>query len=255
MKNKIKRNEQLLNKIRLEQQTTLEALAEYFDVSTATIRRDIKDLEQEGLVIQAVGGLIRYSQERTGAVDPRRSTHAIEEKIRIAEYCSELVQDQDDILVGPGTTTFLAGKIMSGITDRTFRIITNSLELALETSTVDTISTVLIGGEIWNKHTMGTGTAEFFAGCHLNHILLLSADGIDVNRGITIYESRLFSLLNQMIDVSSRIILAADSSKFGKVRYHRLGPLSMVHQIVTDTGLDMTLANEIKQLGVDLVMV
>jgi DeoR family transcriptional regulator of aga operon len=255
MKNKIKRNEQLLSRIRLEQQTSLEALAEYFDVSTATIRRDVKDLEQDGLVIQAVGGMVRYTQERTGAVDPRRSTHAIEEKIRIAEYCTDLVQDQDDILIGPGTTTFLAGKIMSGITDKTFRIITNSLELALETSTVDTISTVLIGGEIWNKHTMGSGTHEFFAGCHLNHTLLLSADGVDVNRGITVYESRLFSLLNQMIEVSSRIILAADSSKFGKIRYHRLGPLSMVHQIVTDTGLDSRTAKLINDLGIDLVMV
>ena len=255
MENRKKRNERLLNRIKVEQQTTLENLAEFFHVSTATIRRDIKKLEERGLVIQAVGGVIRYSQERTGAVDPRRSNQAIEEKIRIAEYCTELVNDQDDIIIGPGTTTFLAGKIMSGITDKSFRIITNSLELDLETSSVENIRTLIIGGEIWNKHTVGTGDSEYFAGCHHNHTLILSADGIDLEHGLTIFESRLLGLMKTMVSVSSKVILAADSSKFGRIRYHHLGPLEVATSIITDSGLDPDFEKEILSRGIRLVKV
>ncbi|MDA3951732.1 MAG: DeoR family transcriptional regulator, partial [Spirochaeta sp.] len=118
----------LLAKVRVEQHTTIDSLAAHFDVSTVTIRRDIKELEKQDVLVQTVGGGVIYKTEHTGAVDVHSMGHAIAEKIRIAEYCTGLVRNQDDILIGPGTTTFLVGKILSGITDRNFRIITNSLE-------------------------------------------------------------------------------------------------------------------------------
>ena len=146
--NRKQRLTRLLNKIKVEKQVSIDQLSQFFDVSTATIRRDIKELEKQEAVVQTVGGGVLYQTELTGAVDPSSAGQAIAEKIRIAEYCTELVRDQDDILIGPGTTTFLAGKIMSGITDRRFRIITNSLELAVETSVADNIRTVILGGEV-----------------------------------------------------------------------------------------------------------
>lgn len=256
MENRRRRLHQLLNRIKVAQQTTIEELAADFEVSTATIRRDIKELERDGLVIQAVGGTVVYQLERTGAVDPRRVSQAIEEKIRIAEYCTELVNDQDDILIGPGTTTFLAGKIMSGITDRSFRIITNSLELALETSAVPNIRTVIVGGEVWGKYSIGVpARGDYFAGCHRNHTLILSADGVDFEAGITVFESRLVEIVRTMIDVSSRIILAADSGKFGKTRYHHIAPISVVTTVITDTGAAPGVVDELRRRGVDVVTV
>ena len=250
------RLQQLRNRIRVEQQTSIEALSTYFGVSTATIRRDLKELEKAEGVVQTFGGGVIYQNEYTGAVDPRNSAHAIEEKIRIAEYCTELVRDHDDILIGPGTTTFLAGKIMSGITDRKFRIITNSLELAVETSVAPNIRTVMIGGEVWNKHTGGLEAgAEYFGGCHHEHTFLMSADGVNEHQGATVFESVLVPLAKRMIEISNRVILAIDSSKIGRARYHQVATIDQLSIVVTDSGAPREFVERITDRGIKVVCV
>lgn len=254
--NRRERLTQLLNRIRYEQQTSIDALSAHFGVSTATIRRDIKALEREESVVQTVGGGVIYQMEYNGAVDPRSSGQAIEQKIRIAEYCTELVRDHDDILIGPGTTTFLAGKIMSGITDRTFRIVTNSLELAVETSVATNIRTVIIGGEVWNKHSVGSDAGEeYFAGCHRRHTLVMSADGVDLAHGATIFESNLVPVITRMIGVSSRVVLAVDSSKLGRTRRYQVADLSQIALLVTDTAAPAEFIDTVRSGGTQVVLV
>ena len=250
------RLELVLGRLKLEQQTSIDELAAHFGVSTATIRRDIKELEKNRSVIQTVGGGVLFQNERSGVLSSPKAVRAIEEKIRIAEYCSELVREQDDILLGPGTTTFLAGKIMSGITDRSFRIITNSLELALETSDSRNIRTVVLGGEVWDGHCVGPhGGHEYFSGCHRQHTLLLSADGVDRNNGVSFFETRLMPVIQEMIQVSSRTILAVDSSKFGRSRFNRVVNWDEINIVVTDDAAPAEDIAFLRETGVELVMV
>lgn len=253
---KKQRLDQLLNRLKVEKQTSIDELAADFGVSTATIRRDIKELEKTDSIIQTVGGGVLFQGEQRDALTVQKANRAIAEKIRIAEYCTELVRDQDDILIGPGSTTFLAGKIMSGITDRSFRIITNSLELALETSESNNIRTVILGGEIWNRHSIGPhGGYEYFAECHRQHTLLLSADGVNRDFGVSVFETRMMPLINDMISVSSRIILAVDSGKFGQSRFNRLVDWDRIDILVTDDSAPMDDVSFIRSKGVEAVLV
>ena len=247
---------EILNKIRVEQQTTLDDLARFFHVSTATIRRDIKVLEEKSAVVQTVGGGIIYQTEHTGAVDPGRIGHRVEEKIRIAEHCTELIRDHDDVLIGPGTTTFLAGKIISGIEDRRFRIITSSLELALEASVAPNIRTVVLGGEIWNKYVVGPQVGKsYFDDCHRQHTMILSADGIEESQGVTVFESRLVPMIQAMVSVSNRIILATDSSKFGKSCFNRVARFDQLQYVVTDDEAPPDYVAFIRKRGIDVRLV
>lgn len=256
IKSKHHRRELLLNRLKIEQQSSIDELAMHFGVSTATIRRDIKELEKNDAVIQTVGGGVLLQNERSGAVANRAAGRAIVEKIRIAEYCTELVREQDDILIGPGTTTFLAGKIMSGITDRSFRIITNSLELALETNESRNIRTVILGGEVWNRHSVGPlGGHAYFANCHRQHTLLLSADGVDRNNGVSFFETQLMPVIQQMIAVSNRIILAVDSSKFGRSRFNRVVDWDKIDLLVTDDAAPVEDLAFLRANGVEVVVV
>jgi len=250
------RIEQLLNRLKLKKQTSIADLAQFFNVSTATIRRDLKDLEKNDAVIQTVGGGVIFQTEYTGALTPQSSTRAIEEKIRIAEYCTELIREQDDILIGPGTTTFLAGKIMSGITDRSFRIITNSLELAIETEESPNIRTVILGGEIWNKHSVSTHSGNgYFADSHHHHTLVLSADGVDREHGVSIFETRMIGMIQEMIKVSDRIILAVDSGKFGQARYNRIIEWDKINLFVTDKKVPDNEVDFLVNQGIEVVTV
>lgn len=255
VENRKQRLSRLLNKVKVEQQVSIEELSDFFHVSTATIRRDIKELEKQQAVVQTVGGGVIYQTELTGAVSPHSAGQAIAEKIRIAEYCTELVREHDDILIGPGTTTFLAGKIMSGITDRQFRIITNSLELAVETSVAGNIRTVILGGEVWHKHSMGPESGyEYFQSCHRQHTLVMSADGVDQEQGITVFDSQVVPTIQQMMRVSNRIILAVDARKFGSARFNRISDISAVSVVVTDDSAPQDYVDFMRDQGVTVVL-
>ena len=246
----------LVDTIRLEQQTTIEELAEIFEVSTATIRRDIKELEKNGSVVQTVGGGVRHQGEDRGPLQDPRTVHAIEEKIRIAEYCTELVSDMDDIIIGPGTTAFLAGRIMSGVADKRFRIVTNSLELAMETSRVENIRTVIIGGEVWNKLSVGPAAGgDYLSFCHRRHLLIFSVDGVHLEDGVTVFESRLVPVYRQMIAASDRVVLAVDSSKFGRTCYNHLADFEELTMVVTDHGAPKQYVEFLRSRGVEVVLV
>ncbi len=254
--NRARRLDELLSRIRMHGSSTIEELARSFDVSTATVRRDIKILEQEDAVVRTVGGGILIKSGTVGAADRDPRVSYVEEKIRIAEYCTELVEEHDEIIIGPGTTAFLVGRILTGIDDRRFRIITNSLELAIEASAVANIEGVILGGEVYNRHSTGyTGRNDFFSSCHHNHKAIISADGIDVEHGLSLFDPRFLGVLRKTIAVSREIIVAADSSKIGKVCFDRIVDISAVSMLVTDTGASGEFCRRVEELGVTVVKV
>ena len=145
---------------------------------------------------------------------------------------------------------------MSGITDRSFRIITNSLELAVETSVAENIRTVVLGGEVWHKHTVGPEMGyEYFAHCHHQHTMVMSADGFDRSGGISVFESRVVPTIQQMINVSSTVVLALDSRKFGKARFNRVASMEHVSLVVTDDAAPKEFVTMIREHGVEVALV
>lgn len=236
--------------------TSVEDLSSFFGVSTATIRRDIKVLEADNVVLRTVGGGILSRDSDVVNGDRAPQVPSIDEKIRIAEYCTELVEEHDEILVGPGTTAFLIGRILTGISDRRFRIITNSLELALEAARAPNIDAVILGGEVYDNHSAGfTAHDDYFSTCHRRHKTIISADGVDVAQGITLFDPRFLAVLRKMISVSSEVILAADSSKIGRVRYDKVADISAASLFVTDTKASEDFCTHLRQAGVPVVKV
>jgi DeoR family transcriptional regulator of aga operon len=257
IQNRRKRLEELLNRIRVEGSTSLDQLSRYFGVSTATIRRDVKLLEQEQSVVQTVGGGILYRQPQAAAThNGEERIPFIDEKIRIAEKCTELVEDQDEIIVGPGSTAFIVGRIMTGICDRRFRIITNSLELALEAASVANVETVILGGEVYGRHSAGfTAHDEYFTTAHRQHKLIMSVDGIDLDHGLTLFDPRYMTILQRMISVSREVILVADSSKIGRVSFNKVGDVDAVRILVTDAHAPAQVCEELDKRGISVITV
>jgi DeoR/GlpR family transcriptional regulator of sugar metabolism len=240
----------------MEGTATIEDLAETFGVSTATVRRDLKEILQQKSVVQTIGGGVIYRGGTAPTGSDASGIPFLDEKLRIAEYCTELVEEHDEIIVGPGTTTFLAGKILSGITDKEFRIITNSLEIALETGSVANISTVILGGVLADKHSIGfKGHAEYFDTCHKHHKLLLSADGISFDQGVALFHNRYLDIVTKMLDVSHYVVLAADSSKIGRTCFLRLCPLERIDKLVTDRGASEEFREFARKKKVEVIIV
>ena len=161
----------------MEGASSLDELSAQFGVSTATIRRDIKYLERDRKVVQTVGGGVLYGTASNGAAASRQTDDvSIERKIRIAEFCTDLVREGDEIIVAPGSTATIVGRILTGVTDRRFRLITCSLDLALDAAAVPNIETVILGGDIVGRYSTGfSGRDDYFSTAHRGHKLILSA--------------------------------------------------------------------------------
>lgn len=238
--------------------STIDDLARCFDVSTATIRRDLKSLEGERRIVQTINGGVMYRLVGGDIGHDRNPemTH-IEQKIRIGEYCVGLVDQHDEIIVGPGTTPLVTARILSGIQEIQFRLLTNSLELARDLAPVANIRTVVLGGElIKDSCTTGYSTHEdFFGSCHKKHTLFMTADGIDVTNGITLFSSEFVQLIRKMIRVSSSIYLLCDSTKLQKVSFNFVADLSIVTAVITDTGASEDFSRGCAERGVQVVLV
>ena len=251
MKNKRLRLDGITEILRIKEKTTLKELAKRFEVSTATIRRDIKLLEDSGHVYQGKGGEVFYQKDYPGPSRETMLSSAINEKIRIAEYCTTLINEKETIIIGPGVITTIAGRIFSGL-DFQFRVITNSLTLSLELSELDHISLFMLGGEIEKQYSiMKNINTDPMSGIQYADKLFMTADGIDTDYGLTFFESSRIPVIKAMMNIAKEIILIADSSKFGNVCFNYLEDLSRVTKIVTDDKINKnikkTLTNEGKR--------
>lgn len=249
----------ILRRLQLDGGATVNELARAFGVSGATIRRDVKVLADRGSVVQSVGGKI-LPDYSTGEMPPSfgngsRVTN-FDKKLRIAEYCTQLVEEHDEIIVGPGTTAFLAGRIFTGISDRRFRIITNSLELAMSASGVSNVESVILGGAVRDNHVIGFPARQgYLSSAHHNHKLVCGADGIDPQYGITLFDQRFLAILQDMVGASREIIITTDSAKLGQVYSNKIADVTAITTIVTDDEAPPGICRELRELGVSVVTV
>jgi len=256
MKNKKDRINGIINNLRLKGTTNLDNLAVDYNVSKATIRRDIKELEKSGQVVQTIGGGIILRKDFSESVRKENLSHAIVEKIRIAEYCSTLINEQDTVILGPGGITTLTGRILSGL-DINFRVVTNSLSLALELSELDNINTYIIGGEVeGNYSTRMEYNQSGLDSIKYANKLFLSADGIDIEHGLTYFKaSSMIPMIKQMMEIADEVILIGDSTKFGKICFNRLEGIECVTKIITDSKLDAKYERAFTKLNIDYITV
>ena len=255
MKNKKERIGEIISVLRIEGNTSLDKLAERFKVSTATIRRDVKILENSGQVFQAVGGDVIYKKDYLGPSREEMLSKSINEKLRIAEYCSTMIEDRDTVVIGPGVITNLAGRILGGL-DKEFRVITNSLSLAVELSKLKNIDLFILGGDIENQYsTIKFQTYDPLGGIKYADKLLFTADGIDPEYGLTYYDSIMLPMISGMMRVAREKILIADSGKFGNVCFNFLSDLSEISLVVTDNNIKKSIQKSLTERNIRIMTV
>ncbi len=255
MKNKRLRLDGIIDILQKKEKTTLEMLATRFEVSTATIRRDIALLENSGQVYQGKGGEVFYRKDYFGPTREFLLSKAINEKIRIAEYCTGLLREKETIIIAPGVITNLTGRILGGL-DIELRVITNSLPLALELSDLDNINLFMLGGEVEKQHSVIHNLeSDPMQGIQYADKLFMTADGIDLEYGMTYFEASGVPMVKGMMEVAKEIILIADSTKFGNVCFHYLEKFSRVTKIITDENIDPQIKKAFEQAGKELITV
>jgi DeoR family transcriptional regulator, aga operon transcriptional repressor len=229
-------------------------LCKQLNVSSVTIRKDLKLLEEKSLLFRTHGGATinnPYTIDRP--VNEKEKFQSVE-KMKIGAAAAELVENNDSIIIASGTTVLAMARNIQAKENLT--VITSALNVALELMRHPNIEILQLGGMLRKSSSSVTGAyaenilADFFCSK-----FFLGVDGIDLEFGLTTTNAMEAHLNQKMIKVSQKTILLVDSTKFGKRGFGRICGLDEIDQIITDSGISDNTVKTLESLGVKVTVV
>lgn len=230
------RQAKLIELLREELFLDIRGLTERLQVSVATVRRDLAELEEAGLLRRTHGGAISNNQVAQDTSYEARVVARQAEKAAIAATAAGMIVDGDAVLLDAGTTSLEVAKILVGRPGLT--LISNGVDIIAELVRNEVPNFFAVGGEFTdtNRSFRGPLAEQFIRQFNVDK-LILNASSIDLERGLICTSSPLnASVQRAMIEVSSRVIVVADYSKFTKSSLSVTAKFEDVSAIVTDAG-------------------
>ena len=248
-------------KERLIQQRSVKVaeLVKEFSVSEETIRRDLNQLEREGILRKDYGGaiLVEDLQLSLASVPPvqHRAQHFTEEKERIAEAAAALVGPGSIVVMDAGSTTLcLAKHLGSGEIDG-LTVLTNGLNVAEQCSQNDNANVFVIGGKLIRKSMSLVGSqAEWELRKYNADIAFLGASGVSTNRGFGSFDLYEAEMKKAMVAAGRKVVILADHSKFEKQALISFASFKDVDVLITSDLVDPHTLRSIEQAGVRTIV-
>jgi len=231
------RREEIIRLLNERSKLLLSELCDHFDVSPATIRNDLRDLEQAGRLKRTHGGAISVSKTAFELTSRSKEVENIAEKYRIAKYAERLVEDGDTILLDTGSTTMELAKLLTKKVGLT--IVTNDIKIALFLEEHSNAAIYLLGGTLRRHFHSTTGLAAVSQASNLNvDKAFMASNALSLEKGFTTPSLDLANVKQAMIQTASMVIFLIDSHKFGRVSFTHFADLQEVDKLITDTGAD-----------------
>jgi DeoR/GlpR family transcriptional regulator of sugar metabolism len=229
----------------------ISALAEVFDVSVETVRRDIDELSRRGLVDRTYGGAALRLMAQEPEVNERRN-QLIEERLRIGDYATSLVSPGDVLMIDSGSTTTHFARRLAEDAGGDLTVLTNAPSVAQAAARNPRIRTVLCPGD-YDPHeggVFGPEAIHFLQRFHADKAFI-GASGL-TSSGPVEANSPVSWIKRAMIGQTKRCLLMVDHTKFNAYALERVCPLSDIDDVIADTSPDETLAKALAVAKVDL---
>ena len=229
-------------------------LSEILGVSEMTIRRDLDMLEQKGHLERTHGGAV-FRQERV--VRKFHYQSAIKEnpreKKKIAQKAATLIEPNDTIYLGEGTTA--AQMLRYATPGIPFTIFTNNLGVTAEMDNLAAELILLPGTYNPGTHSVaGPLTMEMIRSIHATKVFL-GADGLSLNAGLTTADLEISVIERSMIrHTRGQVIVMADDQKFGLVAEISIAPLKYVDVLITNRDIPDDFKEDLDVMGVQVVI-
>lgn len=248
------RRTQILQMVRSAGRVKVNELAAHFSISAVTIRNDLNELHQRGLVTRSHGGAVLPDKIlRESPVHERLNTYA-EEKRRIGAMAASLIHDGETIILDSGTTTLeIARQIKK---KQGLQIITNGVNIAAELLDARDAQVFIVGGTVRLESASISGrfTEEMFDQFSADK-LFLSGAGCDLDFGVSGANLEETMVNRAMLRISREIILVSDASKFSRRSMARIAPISEIDTVISDNSLDEETRAKIRAQGCNLILV
>jgi DeoR family transcriptional regulator, aga operon transcriptional repressor len=244
----------ILELLQRERRVLVTDLAERFETSQVTIRKDLDVLHVRGLIQRTHGGALPAQDGalQDPALHEKERLHR-KEKLRIAAAAARLVSEGQVVILDSGTTTTEIARALRH--HKNLTVITNAVNIAAELA-ASPVDVILTGGAVRkNSFSLVGPIAEETLRRLSADILFLGVDGFDVRHGLTTPNLHEAKVNRVMTEIAKRTVAVCDSSKFGHRSLSLIVPPTSVHQVITDKGIARTDLQALKKVGVEVTLV
>jgi len=234
------RAQAILRILRDNKVVSVRELADEFDVSVVTIRRDLDRLEKQGLISKTHGGAVFLDRNiNMGLQLSEREKMYREEKRRIAAAAAKLVKPGSSVILDEGSTCLEVARSLRTTPDIT--VITNGLRVGAELLGTG-VNLILVGGVLDHRSAMlyGPETEKFFKNVRAD-IYFMGIDAFSETDGIMDNSFLQVSLKNLKARAVERVIGVANGAKYGQRAMALIGPLTMLDALVTEAPVNADL--------------
>jgi DeoR family glycerol-3-phosphate regulon repressor len=244
------RHEKIVQLILSKGFVTIENLAQEFNMTPQTLRRDINMLSDEGLIVRYHGGAGLPSSTENVEYNQRKVL-CLEEKQHIARLVAEHVPNNASLFINIGTTTEEISKMLCN--HQRLRVITNNLNVASILSRNENFEIIVTGGLIrpLDGGIIGPLTIDCIEQFRVD-IGIIGISGIDVDGTLLDFDYREVRASRAIMDNSRKVFLATDHTKFGRNAMVRLGNVSEIDALFTDRQPPAALVEILEAAAVEL---
>jgi len=249
----VDRRTDILKQLEKNDQVDVLDLSRQFKVSEVTIRKDLKYLEMKNILIRSRGGAMKQSLINVDLSIYDRRRQNIKLKEAIGSAAADMIFSGETVLLDTGTTIMQIARHLPKKINIT--VITNSVDITFRLAEYPNIRVIMPGG-ILRRNSLalvGEQAAESLRGFYCDKYFL-SADGIDIERGMMTTNIEEASLARINIKNSRKVIALIDSSKFHSKGITTIAPLKEIDTLITDSGIPEDILEKIKSLGVFVIV-
>ena len=220
--------------------------------SPVTIRKDLETLENRGMLRRVHGGAIAINPSVLDLALTEKERLHTREKERIARAAVRLIEEGDVIILDSGSTTTAIARLLKPY--RGITIITNAVNIAWVLAGSEN-EVILIGGTVREKSFSLVGPLSEAAICQLTaDKLFLGVDGIHFENGLTTPNLLEANINRMMVRASTRVIVTADASKFGRKSMGVIADLTAAHTIITDQQIALQDLQRLRDMGIEVIL-
>ena len=247
----VERRRLIADNLRVRGVVSVGEMAETLRTSEITVRRDLRAMAKDGLLVRAHGGAVLPSAIGHEPSYSEKAHQAGAEKASIARLAREMIMPGDSILVGPGTTTLALARLLGDVQELT--VVTNSLLVAQALMPSTKVEVILNGGTLRRSiHALVGPSAEDSVRALRASKTFISGNGFTAERGLSTPSPLVAATDRALAGAAQQVVVLADHTKIGQDTMCQTVPVVRVGTLITDSRADPVVLAAIREAGVDV---
>ena len=238
----------------MQDRVSVTELSRELETSEVTIRKDLTDMEERGLLKRVSGGAVSVwvSEDEDALFQHVPKVKNMELKHAVAREAAKYIEDGDSVIITSGATPHLS--ILYADKRKDLKIVTDSFYVAEDLCRRQDYQTIILGGELHTGNYFVHGRdAVRQASRYMADKAILTMDGVDPVAGLTTLRVEGADTLKSILERARFRVIVADITKIGTESFCHIGPITIADVLVTNETDDpdkLRLLRQIEEAGV-----